>query len=158
MSAPTNAVAKIGPPVKGNVGAVVEVGVVVAAVGAVAAGVGAVAAGVAVLLGVTLAFGVAVLVGATGAQTGVVITLESKVTAPLRANIRPVMVAPVVALTEVNASTVPTNTEFVPSVAELPTSQNTLHAVAPPVSVTMLVEPVMSVLAPWNTNTALGLP
>lgn len=150
-SAPKSAIAETGAPVKGNVGPAVEVGVVVAAVGRVAAG-------VAVLLGVTLAVGVAVAVGATAAQTGVVTTLESNVTAPLRANSRPVIEAPVVALTEVNASTVPTNTEFVPKVAELPTSQNTLHAVAPPISATLLVEPVMSVLAPWNTNTALGLP
>lgn len=155
MSAPTSAIAETGAPVKGNVGAAVAVGVVVAAVGRVAAG-------VAVLLGVALAVGVvvgvAVLVGVTAAHTGAVTTLESNVTAPLRANSRPVIDAPVVALTEVNANTVPTNTEFVPNVAEVPTSQNTLHAVAPPISATLLVEPVMSVLAPWNTNTALGLP
>lgn len=118
----------------------------------------AVAAVVAVLVADTLAVGDAVPVGVTAAQTGAVTALESKVTAPLRANSRPEIDAPVVALTEVNASTVPTNVEFVPSVAELPTCQNTLHAVAPPVSATLLPEPVMSVLAPWNTNTALGLP
>ena len=152
-SAPMSATAETCAPVKGNVGAAVAVGVVVAAVGSAAAG-------VAVLVGVAVAVavGVAVLVGATAAQAGTVTTLESNVTAPLRANSRPVIEAPVVALTEVNASTVPTNTEFVPSVAELPTCQNTLHAVAPPISATLLVEPVMSVLAAWNTKTALGLP
>jgi hypothetical protein len=41
------------------------------------------------------------------------------------------MVAPVVAVIDAMAIIVPTKTELVPSVAELPTCQNTLHACAP---------------------------
>ena len=80
-------------------------------------------------------------------QLGRFIWLLSRVTAPLRARSLPKMTAPVVAVTEVNASTVPTNTEFVPSVAELVTCQNTLHASPPLITVTLLDEAVISVLA-----------
>src|SRR5688572_409750 len=56
-------------------------------------------------------------------QAELVMTFESNVTAPLRANSRPLMVADVVAVIEVRASTVPTKVELVPNVAELPTCQ-----------------------------------
>jgi len=42
---------------------------------------------------------------------------------------------------------VPTIKELSPSVAELPTCQKTLHELAPPVTVMLLAEPVMRVLA-----------
>src|ERR1051325_6605799 len=62
---------------------------------------------------------------------GVVIGLESRVTAAVRASSRPSTVAPVVTVMEAKAMMVPLNTEPVPSVAELPTCQNTLAARAP---------------------------
>ncbi len=51
------------------------------------------------------------------------IVLEARVTAALRASSRPCTEAPVCAVIEVSARTVPTNVEFVPRVAELPTCQ-----------------------------------
>ena len=44
----------------------------------------------------------------------------------------------------------------VPTVAELPTCQNTLQACAPLISATVLFEAVMRVLADWKMNTELG--
>src|SRR5438445_668792 len=52
-------------------------------------------------------------------ELGIVIALESKVTAPLRANSRPSTAAPVVTVMEVKARMFPFKTEVVPSVAEL---------------------------------------
>ena len=52
----------------------------------------------------------------------------------------------------------PANTEPVPSVAELPTCQNTLHSWAPLISDTVLAEPVISVESVWKMNTELGSP
>ena len=54
--------------------------------------------------------------------------LVSSVTAPLRASKDPWIVAPVVAVIEVNAITWPTSVELVPSSAELPICQKTLQA------------------------------
>ena len=54
--------------------------------------------------------------------------LVSRVTAPFRASNLPLIDAAVVAVMEVRAMIVPTNTEPVPSVAELPTCQKTLQA------------------------------
>ena len=71
------------------------------------------------------------------------IVYVSKVTAPLRASSRPSTVAPVLAVMEVMASTVPRKIEFVSRVAEVPTCQKTLHARAPPVRTTLLPDPVM---------------
>ena len=59
------------------------------------------------------------------AHNGLEITFDSKLTWPLRASSRPLMVAPVFALIDVSAKTDPTNTEPLPSVAELVTCQNT---------------------------------
>ncbi len=50
----------------------------------------------------------------------------------------------------------PTKVVSVPSVAELPTCQNTLQAWAPLISATVLFEAVMRVLADWKMNTELG--
>src|ERR1043166_2590964 len=58
-------------------------------------------------------------------------TLESSVTAAVRANSRPSTIAPVVTVMEARARMFPLNTELVPSVAELPTCQKTLAAWAP---------------------------
>ena len=58
-------------------------------------------------------------------------TLLSRVTAPLRASARPCTMTPVCTVIEVSARMLPTKTEPVPSVAELPTCQKTLHSVAP---------------------------
>ena len=61
-------------------------------------------------------------------QTGLVTGLVSKVTAPLRASTRPLIEEPVVAVIDVKAKILPTKLEFVPSVADEPTCQKTLHA------------------------------
>ena len=101
---------------------------------------------------------VVVVVGVLAWQIVALIVLVSRVTEALRASNRPVTVAPVVAAMDVNANTVPTNTEFVPSVAELVTCQNTLHGLPPLMICTVLFDAVMSVLAVWNTKTAFGSP
>src|SRR5665213_3509285 len=101
----------------------------------------------------------AVVVGvAAVVQAGTVMVLSSRVPPPLRARIRPCTVAPVCTVVEVRAMTVPTNVEFVPSVAELVTCQKTLHGCAPPMSATLLLDPVINVDAAWKMNTALGSP
>src|SRR3989442_12369017 len=66
--------------------------------------------------------------------------LESSVTAPVRANSRPSTAAPVVTVMEANARMFPLNTEPVPSVAELPTCQKTLAALAPPLRIPWAAE------------------
>ena len=73
------------------------------------------------------------------------IELESRVTAPFSASRRPFTFAPVSAEMDVRAMTVPTSVEFVPSVAELPTCQKTMHACAPLIRITRLFDAVMSV-------------
>ena len=55
----------------------------------------------------------------------------SSVTAPLRASTRPSIVTPVVTVMLVSARMLPRKVEPVPSVAELPTCQKTLHERAP---------------------------
>ena len=94
--------------------------------------------------------------GVTAPQAGALTVFVSRVTAPPRAKSRPVTNAPVVAVTDVCARIVPTRVEVVPSVAELPTCQNTLQALAPLRSNTWLPELVTRLLAAWNKNTALG--
>jgi hypothetical protein len=53
---------------------------------------------------------------------------------------------------------VPTKTEVVPIVAELPTCQKTLDALAPPDRMTCRPDVVVSVDATWKTQTAFGSP
>jgi hypothetical protein len=84
--------------------------------------------------------------------------LVSKVTAPLRASIRPIEVAPVCMVIDVNAKMVPRKLVAVPIVAELPICQNTLQDRAPLVSNTRLLEAVVSVEPAWNTKTAPASP
>jgi len=90
------------------------------------------------------------------AQSGVLMVLLSRVTAAVCASRRPVTVAPVCAVTEARASTVPTKVEWVPRVAELPTCQKTLQDACEVVNLTTLPEPVIKVLEAWKMNTASG--
>jgi hypothetical protein len=61
-------------------------------------------------------------------HTAILTTLVSKVTAPLRAIKEPAFEAPVVKVTLVRAIMSPAKVVPVPNVAELPTTQRTLHA------------------------------
>ena len=61
------------------------------------------------------------------AQIGPVMVLLSNVTEPVCARARPFKLAPVVRVMLVSARIFPTNVVVVPSVAELPTCQNTLQ-------------------------------
>src|SRR3569833_1442343 len=92
------------------------------------------------------------------AHVGMVKVLSSRETWPLRASARPAPTVPVVTVSEVNAMIVPTKFEFVPSVAELPTCQNTLHAWAPLIRFTLLAEAVIKVEATWKIQTLLESP
>jgi hypothetical protein len=131
--------AVVGVVVVGVVGVVV-VGVVV--VGVV---VGVVVVGV--VVGV-------VVVGVVALHVeGTVMVSASRVTAAFRARIRPSTVAAESRVAEVNAMRVPTNVLPDPSVAELPTVQNTLHACAPPSRRTTLPEPVMRLEEAWKMYT-----
>ncbi len=67
---------------------------------------------------------------------GVVTVLLSSVTAAVRARSLPSTVAPVFAVIDARARIVPSKLVVVPSVAELPTCQKTLHAEAPLTSLT----------------------
>ena len=67
-------------------------------------------------------------VGTLKSQVGVVKVLLSSVTDPLIARARPWTVTPLVTVIEVKAMRFPAKTELVPSVAELPICQNTLHS------------------------------
>jgi hypothetical protein len=88
-----------------------------------------------------------------------VIVLVSIVTAPLRAQAAPqVMVTPVVSVMLACARMSPANAVAVPSVAELPTCQNTLPPCAPLISETAEALAVVSVVPTWKMKTALGLP
>ena len=66
-----------------------------------------------------------------GAQRGALIVSLINVTLPLRASARPCTVTPLFIEIDVRAMMVPAKTEAVPSVAELPTCQKTLHGCAP---------------------------
>ncbi len=82
----------------------------------------------------------------------------SRVTAPLRASARPSMVTPVVTVMDASARMVPRKVENVPSVAELPTCQKTLHDVPALMMFTLLLDAVIRVEAVWKMKTAFGLP
>src|SRR6185436_10218321 len=92
------------------------------------------------------------------AEAPMVIVLESKVTAPFRANSLPSTAAPVVTVMEVKARMLPLKTEVVPSVAELPTCQKTLAALAPPLRITWRPTVVVSVERIWKFQAAFGSP
>ncbi len=88
---------------------------------------------------------------------GVIVSLI-RVTAPLRARARPSTVTLSFIEMDVSARMSPTKPEEVPSVAELPTCQTTLHGCAPLMSMTWLPDAVVRVEATWNMKTALGSP
>ena len=93
-----------------------------------------------------------------GAQVvGTVMVLASRVTAALRARMRPWTVAPVSSVAEVRAISVPTNVLDDARVAELPTTQKTLHAWAPFSSSTDEPEAVTRSEEAWKMNTPLPL-
>jgi hypothetical protein len=79
------------------------------------------------------------------AQLACVIVFVSMVTAAVRANSLPWIVAAVFAVIDSRAMTVPTKRVPVPSVADDPTCQKTLQAWAPFTSWTVVFEPVISV-------------
>ncbi len=79
------------------------------------------------------------------AQTGTVMVLFPRVTAPVCARIRPSTLAPVSRVADVSARIVPEKLVVVPRVAELPTCQNTLQACAPFSKSTLLDEAVTKV-------------
>ena len=70
-------------------------------------------------------------VGTTTPHGDALTVLLSSVTAPFLARALPVTDAPVVNVMLVSARMFPTNDVVVPSVAELPTCQNTLHTEPP---------------------------
>ncbi len=74
---------------------------------------------------------VVVVAPVTAAHVGAVMTLSSRVTAPFRANTRPLTFAPVSKVIEVRAKIEPLKRLVVPRVAELPTCQKTWQAWAP---------------------------
>ncbi len=99
-----------------------------------------------------------VVVVVNGGVQEFVIRLEFRVMAPSRASSRPVTSAPVLAVMDAWARIVPTIFEPVPSVAELPTTQNTLQADAPLMSETLLFDAVPSVDPAWKIHTEAELP
>ncbi|KKU08959.1 MAG: hypothetical protein UX12_C0026G0001 [Candidatus Collierbacteria bacterium GW2011_GWC1_45_47] len=90
------------------------------------------------------------LVTGTVLQLDLLIVLLSKVTAPLRANARPLKSAPVAMVMSVSARMFPVRSVFVPRVAELTTFHQTLHA-SPPM--TLAVPDVTRVDADLKTQT-----
>ena len=68
------------------------------------------------------------------------------------------MVTPVVTVMLVSAMIVPMKLDPVPSVAELPICQYTLHAFAPLIRATLLPEAVVNDEPAWKMKTAFGLP
>ena len=100
---------------------------------------------VVVVAGTVVVVLVVVVVAVDAKHVGVVTTLESKLTCPLRASSRPDTVAPVWAVIEVRAITVPSKDVLVARVAELPTCQKTLQACAPLIKLTELEGAVISV-------------
>lgn len=84
--------------------------------------------------------------------------LVSIVTAPFRARALPETDTPVVSVMLVRARMFPENRLPVPSVAELPTCQNTLQLDPELMTGTLELLAVVSVLPIWKTKTAAGLP
>jgi hypothetical protein len=80
----------------------------------------------------------------------------SKVTAPFNAYNPPFEVTPVVTVMDARATTFPCKAEYVPRVAELPTCQKTLQALAPFTNKTSEYEAVVRVDPIWKTHTLLG--
>jgi hypothetical protein len=87
---------------------------------------------------------VVVVVGGDTEHVGTVMTLVSRVTAPLIASARPVSDAPETSVIDCDARIVPAKAVPEPMVANDPTCQNTLHAWAPFSNTTELAVPVVS--------------
>jgi hypothetical protein len=104
---------------------------------------------------VLVSSGIGVLVEGT-LQFGALIALVSSDTAPFCARSLPVTSAPVVSVIDAKARMLPLKSEFVPSVAELPTCQKTLQAWAPLMKLTLLPGAVVKVLAILKMKTASG--
>ena len=85
-------------------------------------------------------------------------TSSSIVTAAVRASARPRTVTELFTVTEARARIVPTKVDPTPSVAELPTCQNTLHSWAPPMSVIVLPVAVVRLEFVWKMKTDVGSP
>src|ERR1019366_3096130 len=92
------------------------------------------------------------------AQCAAVIVSLINVTAPLRASARPSTVTPLPIEIDVKARMLPLKTDDVPSVAELPICQNTLHGCAPLMRFKWLPDAVVNVEPAWKMKTALGFP
>ena len=83
--------------------------------------------------------------------------LPSTVTAPFLANAFPFNIdAPLFCVIDVNARMFPL--KFPSIVAELPTCQKTLEARAPPIRVTLLLAPVVRVVAIWKIKMSVAVP
>ncbi len=94
-----------------------------------------------------------------GAQlVGAMIVSSSRVTAPVLASMRPVMMASCWTAIDVRARTLPSKTASVSSVAELPTCQKMLQALMPPLSKIVESTLAVSVEAAWKTNTEFASP
>jgi hypothetical protein len=91
-------------------------------------------------------------------QAGTVMASSSRLTAPLRASTRPMMVSPVCTVIDVRARTVPAKVELVAMVAELPTCQKTLHAWAPLARTIVVPVSVIRVDPAWKMKTAFWSP
>lgn len=89
---------------------------------------------------------------------GRVIVSSLSVTAAWWAKTRPATVTFDVRVIDVRARMLPTKVLVEPKVAELPTFQNTLHAWASPISMTVLSDEVIRLEPAWKTNTELGSP
>ena len=94
----------------------------------------------------------------TGDPLHWVMMLSSNVTAPVRAYNPPLTEQPVVTVIEASAIIFPAKVVPVPRVAELPTCQKTLQALAPLMSNTDEADAVVRVLPIWNTHSALESP
>ena len=89
---------------------------------------------------------------------GLAMILDASVIAPFSANSLPFTAAPVFSEMDWMARMLPLRTEFAPRVADVPTCQKTLEALAPPARTIWLPAAVVSVVAIWNMKTALGSP
>src|ERR1022692_1065594 len=89
---------------------------------------------------------------------GVTMVFELRTTAAVRANTRPLTVAPEIRVMDWAARIVPGKVDMAPRVAELPTCQNTFDAWALPVRLTWRWEAVVSVVAIWKMKTASAFP
>src|ERR1700683_4606731 len=92
------------------------------------------------------------------AGAGLVMLFASRVTAPFCASNRPFTDAPLASVMDWLARMLPLNAELAPRVADVPTCQKTLEALAPPARITWLPMAVVNVDAIWNMKTALGSP